>query len=200
MDITDIDEKICHVTTEETPKPINRNGNFSISAFVNAYARIRIHKAILELNSAGFDIFYCDTDNIIFAGDALKKLPISLGLAIGEFRNEFGSESQIESFFGYGRKNFHLTYKSNRHEKKTHALTKVCGMTLTPFIVKEKLLSAESRNSNISIQQLRHKLCKNVREHVPTIQSFTLKNEITCERHPTNSQEIRTVPWGFISE
>lgn len=70
--------------------------NFIIAAWITSYARIHMHKLIMQLHNDGHNIFYTDTDSIITDKPVNSEL---LGDDIGLLKNEYPDNNIIEGYF-----------------------------------------------------------------------------------------------------
>ncbi len=198
--IIDVDEYFCQVEAGKKENLLDRKSNCTILAFITARNRIALHQHMMSLEKDGCTIFYCDTDSILFTRRRNQEcIPIPIGAAIGDFKYEISRESEILGFDAYGRKNFELIVKSidQTGKSQTKTLTKVCGMTISPQLVQDKLKNNRKKET-IEVPQLRNRFSKAEGFHKPTVSKFTLSRERRCERIIKHESEcLETVPWGF---
>ena len=74
--VIDLDEYFCQLVAEEDKKTytgIDRKTNCTVLAFITARNRIRLHRQMMVLEKDGSNVFYCDTDSILFATHIQKK-------------------------------------------------------------------------------------------------------------------------------
>ena len=201
--VVDIDEYFCQlVASRKTEKTrLDRKSNCVILAFITARNRITLHKHMMTLANNGNRIFYCDTDSILFTSqkkDQNNSPPLPISPAIGDFKYEIPKQSEILSFDAYGRKNFQLQVKHSNGDKRTkiETITKICGMTISPKFVHDKL--EENKNAvSFEVPQLRNRFSKENGFHKKTISKFTVKKERNCERIVKNDTIcFETEAWG----
>ena len=206
IDIQPVTDNICEIQIEqeENPNVPRRNGNCVIGAFVTAFARIKLHQEMLSLVKNGFDLYYIDTDGIIFAGPSTSNVPLNVSPCLGDFKHELGKNSLIDSFYCLGRKNYSLSYTK---EGKNCSAIKCSGLALSSSFASEKvtveeykeLLQGWEQDKEMAIQvpQLRKYVVHDDNAVQHKIRTIKLSNCINTQRKLPRSIGNETLPFGY---
>ncbi len=203
-----ISDNICQVYTEDGSSDSNlgtlkssSNANPVLYAFITARTRITIHKNIMLLQRNSFNVYYCDCDSILFAGNKASPVPLDVGFAFGQFRSELKKDTNIQSFVAHGRKNYKLTYKDGLETKSLFKLSGIC--LKSPLLSANKIFTEEvpqkADTGTKKIAQIRH-VHKQKLSTTAEIQHISVRQDIICQRKVDYSKISRpTFPWGFRS-
>ncbi len=191
-----VTENFCHVTEQQTSEGINKKGNCVVYAFITARNRIKLHENLVKLVENDFSVFYTDCDSIIFSGKSSMSPPIPIGLAFGDFREEFGRRKAIKSFSCLGRKQLHIILNEEDSTKEEHVL-KVKGLSVNAELPRKKFLEdlakteGSPKGKKIIVPQLRRIQNSTEKQmHLLNIYSNCQRKEILNER--------KTFPWGYM--
>lgn len=75
-----------YVLTTKISKNYPFYTNYAWPIFCTAYARVKLHKLILQVRDSGRIPLYCDTDSVIFSGDQLES-----SYNLGEYKTEWST-------------------------------------------------------------------------------------------------------------
>ncbi len=209
IDLMPISENSCEleILADQKTTP-NRTGNCIIGAFVTAHARIQLHKDIMSLQSRGYEVFYCDTDGIIFIDPNPKlsrPLPLSLSPCPGDYKHELGNNVIIKSFACLARKTYSLSF-TKKDQKTNEVSVKSSGLSLSSFLAKKALSISDFKNLLLNWQQT-----KEMSIEVPQLRRFLntqsstvhhkicnhkLSNQLNVQRIVQNTS-LKTRPFGF---
>ncbi len=203
-DIFGISDSLCQLNSSKTSSASllsSSNGNCILYAFITARTRILLHKNILKLIEKKFRVYYCDCDNIIFAGKTNVSLPIDIGNAFGQFRAEFGDNATLQSFVAHGRKNFKMTYKKDGEEK---SVFKLSGISLKSASAAQwaeeaypETISPTLSKVKKQVPQVRHTHEKKLSTRKQR-QNFEMRENVFCQRRVDYKDlSMTTYPWGF---
>jgi hypothetical protein len=206
VDICAINDLVCQVKVQSKKQAplINRRGNCIIGAYITAYNRISMHKAMESITAKGGCIYYTCTDSISYSLSKQEVTPLSYGVCPGEFKKEYGS-SEIFSFFSLGPKETCVTYQQENGAVAT--CIKVRGLCLTnlansgkitPSLLDEYIENVvKNEKSNIAIPQIRKKHSKNGTISKMCHVQFT--NAVSSKRNVLVDQgkPYVAVPYGY---
>ncbi len=210
VDFVPISENICQLEIlppSDKARSKTQSGNCIIGAFVTAHARIQLHKDLMSLIARGFQLYYCDTDGIIFSDPNLKlsrPLPLSLSPCPGDYKHELGNQIHITSFACLARKTYSLTFQK-KGKTKTETCVKSSGLSLSSYFAKEaistsdfKILLAnwQTKEMTIPIPQLRHFLISEEKTVRHKISEQKLSNKLDIQRR-IQSVSSQTLPYGY---
>ena len=109
---------------------IGKNTNVPVSAFVTAYARLKLYEAMRKVNTS---LLYTDTDSLIYLEPKDNEPYLNTGSFLGELTDEiidgFGESSEACSFVSSGPKSYAIKIINN-HGKET-SIVKCKGITLS---------------------------------------------------------------------
>ncbi len=211
IDVLPISEKVCELeilTANGERKP--RSGNCIIGAFVTAYARIELHKDLMSLFLRGYELYYADTDAIIFT-DPLpavsRPLPLSLSPCFGDYKHELGPQSIIQTFACLARKSYSISFL-NQESNTEEISIKSSGLSLSSNIVKKCISSKDfevllqnwhEKEMTVEIPQLRKVLNRKDRTINHKISNHHISNTIDIQR-VVDSIMSETLPFGYTEK
>lgn len=206
-DITNVNiaaNEFCHLSVQsKKPFDVNKKGNCVVYAFITARTRILMHQHLMALQKAKFSLYYTDCDSLIFVGEKTASLPLPIGFAFGDFKEELGFGTEIQSFSCTGRKQYRLAYtrKGNRNREE-EVLFKIKGISLTSQLAKKRVLD-QFPTPDVLAQDIeaKKKICiPQVRRVKNSFrkQMFHINVDSSCQRKCTNDQALCTLPWGYI--
>ncbi len=208
VDLLPISENVCEL--EILPQFTNqksRTGNCVIGAFVTAYARIQLHKDMMLLKSRGFQLYYCDTDGIIFTDPNVtlsRSLPLPLSPCLGDYKNELGNNVTIQSFACLARKSYSISVWS-KTKKENQVCIKSSGLSLSSTFAQTALncsefetllLNFEQNPISFEVPQLRSFVIKDTNTVHHKITKHKVSNHLNVQRFVKNVNEP-TLPFGF---
>ena len=186
-----------------TIKDINRSGswprcsNIVIGAFVTAYARICLHKALIKNVTRNI---YADTDSVISLynkNDDRPKTGIHLGQMTDEIKEAYGLDAKCIGFRSIGCKSYSMKIRAN--DKMVYQ-TKLKGVTLTNDVM--QLINFESlgdmlKDTELSVNVINKRFVAKRGEGV-TSNEYASKNvKYTYNKRVIlNDVDYPTVPYG----
>ncbi|GAB0094162.1 DNA-directed DNA polymerase [Sergentomyia squamirostris] len=130
--------------------PVNKYGNIGVGICTTTNARIKLYSVLSKL---GRNLFYCDTDSMIYVVPNGQKNPLECGKFLGELTDEieeYGENSFIEEFVSCGPKAYGLKINlksTNSYKYKIvfkgitmnrHVEQKICFQGLKDMVFGEK--------------------------------------------------------------
>jgi hypothetical protein len=204
FNITCHNENMCQIDYYEkiTSKTRNLKQNCYLGAQITAYARLVLHKHLVELNKLkGFTIYYCDTDSIFGTMKKTSSRPVKIGPLVGEFKHVIKGE--ILSFYCLGLKNYCITYKDK--DGQNQSITKLCGLSLNNVAINSAVSDdlykthLQQFYSNIKCSTKLPKL-KRPRLNQPNfLETFTLSNNVSSDRQ-IELKSKKSFPCGYFQQ
>ncbi len=195
---------ICQleIKTDELKLKPNLKTNCYIGGQITAYARMVIHKYVLDVVNANGCLFYVDTDCIFFSLPKNCVNPLPVSDAVGHFKEIY---TEIDSFFALGPKNYVIKYKENNNLK---TITKIRGISLSSSLLENEITSnlfenymKQFLNDSIvdkQVNQIRTKRFK-ANNYVETnLELLTFRNDVNAKRLIVKDDpKLSTVPYGY---
>lgn len=79
--------------TEDKPA---KTSNYLWGIYVTSYARIELHRHLINIHEAGGTLLYCDTDSQMYSGELNKKLDIGSNLGQLEYETDVNGNSVFD--------------------------------------------------------------------------------------------------------
>jgi hypothetical protein len=207
VDIFAITDDVCEieVITPTKIKP-SLSGTLYITSEINALARKFIYEKSEEIEKVNGIVLSMDTDSIFFALPPGTNDPLIYSHAFGDFKTVLGDESQIESFYSLGPRNYSVTYKdlngTEQHLLKVKGLSTkssnncdtISSDLYQNFIEK----TFKSEVDKIYIPQMRKKVEKQTKKFHEILTYFNFGNEIHAKRFIVKKKvNYVTFPYGY---
>ncbi|GAB0093682.1 DNA-directed DNA polymerase [Sergentomyia squamirostris] len=141
---------VSYKCQHEADAPVNKYGNIGVGICTTTNARIKLYSVLSKL---GRNLFYCDTDSMIYVVPNGQKNPLECGKFLGELTDEieeYGENSFIEEFVSCGPKAYGLKINlksTNSYKYKIvfkgitmnrHVEQKICFQGLKDMVFGEK--------------------------------------------------------------
>ena len=188
----------------------NFKGNVFIGSEITAHARIYMHDYLRKLQAIeGVKIFSIETDCIMYSIPKTATDPLPFSDLIGQFKSVIPKNSEVQSYFALGSKNYSILYKDDKNELNT--ILKVKGLSLKSAHV-ENLLSTSTYDDyieshfkkelkQITFPQLRKVLNKASNQTETRFQTFQFRNDLFLKRYVSSSAldnaNYKTLPFGY---
>ena len=147
--------------TDGAFETLDRNFSCILGAFVTAYARVILHKAIDCLDLANCLIAYCDTDSLYAVFNKIKHVIARLIKAhdtrLGHWKNELSSR-QVTQSVSAGPKNYAMMMKKYEKNSKAEIDIKIRGFNFKQCQAKEVMEVAKLKKLLVMKMKNRKKL------------------------------------------
>ena len=214
FDITSLfalNEHFCQIQLKRKRKtltPPNARSNCILGAQVVAFSREFMHQKMLELDNVGAEIFYIDTDSLIFSLKKNQNMPLNISPCFGDFKFEIPQEYEILNYFSLGPRNFAIQFETDSGEIKE--LIKLRGVTLSNVVNKKVIdskiydfyLKQFLKNKTIrkAVPQVRSKISKHKKLKTQNFQKVFFSNSIKAKRIiDKQSKNLTSNPFGFTN-
>ena len=178
IELINPDVLYCRFQRNKNNYTPNRSGNCAVAAFITAYARVKMHKAVMSLvNQSDIKVYSVEADAVAFSKRVGTSLPVRTGSQIGDFRIEY---NEIMHYSSLGAKTSCVHYVQNSEIK---SIVKVKGLNL-----KGKLAS-NSVNLDTYAKQVSD-LVKGIKSHIKVPQSRQYTKFSTCTSRMTMKEFI----------
>lgn len=190
-----------HYKREVEDNPVNLNFNIFVACFTTCWARLRLYE-VLDLFQGR--VVYFDTDSVVFRG--LPGQPNqSLGVYLGDFKDELPDGDHIVEFASRGPKNYGYLASRGREECKVRkiSLNSEGIKQLNYQVVWQNVLEDIQQHWESVVRQTDvvkpHHIVRNTKEYALETMPQTKKYQMVCGRCGLqNPAHVPRVKLGFF--